>query len=408
MKQLKTLLCMLVCVALLGGCKLPFPLLGNDANVYSASKYTQEIKNNWQYNTLTDEEKTCYSQLYTAVMDTAEQEATVTHTDDDNQPKELIGVQVTFPKAQLTQAQIVRIFEAFYRDNPQFFYLDRVYWMEGRNVLKGQQVYDTILLQYNLDTSQRKTAIQTFTATADAVLSDLPQTEDDYIIEKYIHDRVAALCVYDEEAAAAEAEFYPDAYTAYGALVEGKAVCEGYAKAFQYLLHRAGLPATVVVGTSLSNTEDHMWNLVTVNGENYFVDPTWNDIQNRVQYTFFNLTTEMLSSTHTIDKEQMAVTECTATADNYFFRNHTYIDTYTRDTIAKRIAARINAGDQVIQLKFEKNKFSNGLLFLKNRPLVENLVTPYLTDGNHLWEYDLFSNPEQCVLSLFKKDSDKP
>ncbi len=402
MRKLKTLCCLLSFVLLLGGCQLPF--LPTNSNTYSATKYSQEFKDNWQYHTLSDAEKDYYGQLYTAVTDTTDTEATVTYTEDGTQQKQLIGVRVTFPRAAMTQDQITRLFEAFYRDNPQFFYLDRVYCMEGRNTPNGQQTYDTILLQYTMDAAKRKAAIQTFTNTVDGLLADRPQTEDDYDTELYLHDRIAALCQYDDVAAAGDTEAYPNAYTAYGALVEGKAVCEGYAKAFQYLLQQVGIPATVVLGTSLSNTEGHMWNLVTVNGENYFVDPTWDDIQDRTQYTFFNLTTEMLSPTHTIDEGQAAVTVCTATADNYFVRNRTYIETYSRDTIAKRIAARINAGDTVVQLKFEKNKFSNGLLFLKNRSLVEQMTAPYLTDGNTLWEYELFSNPEQCVLSLCKKE----
>ena len=403
MRKWKTLCYLLAFCLLLGGCQLPFTL--NSGNTYSATKYIQEFKNNWQYNTLSETEKEYYGQLYTAVTDTKEVNATVTYTEDGTQQKELMGVRVTFPRAAMTQAEITRIFEAFYRDNPQFFYLDRVYRMEGRHTPTGQESYDTILLQYTMDAKKRQAATRTFESAIDSLLQDIPESEDDYVVEKYIHDRLAALCVYDEKAAATDAENYPDSYTAYGALVEGKAVCEGYAKAFQLLLHQVSIPATVVLGTSLRNTEGHMWNLVTINGENYFVDPTWNDIQDRTQYTFFNLTTEMMAPTHTIDGGQKAVATCTATADNYFVRNKTYIETYSRDTIAKRIAMRINAGDTVIQLKFEKSKFSNGLLFLKNRSLLERLTAPYLEDDNTLWEYELFSNPDQCVLSLCKTNT---
>lgn len=389
---------------LLSGCQLPFLLLWESENIYSATKYIQNYKDNWQYNTLTDKEKSYYGQLYTAVMDTKDTESIATYTEDGTQEKQMMGVQVYLPRATLTQEQMTRLFEAFYRDNPQFFFLAREYRMGGHNNLKDEPSYDTILLQYTMNSAKRKTSVQAFTAKADQLLSDLTQTEDDYLTELYLHDKIAELCLYDEQAAAEDTEGTSNAYTAYGALVEGKAVCEGYAKAFQYLLHRVDIPATVVVGKSLSNTEAHMWNLVTINGENYFVDPTWNDIQNRVQHTYFNLTTEMLAPTHTIDKGQAAVLPCTATKDNYFYRNRTYIDTYSRDTIAKRFAARINAGDTIVELKFENSKYSNGLLFLKNWNLVEQKTAPYLTDGNTLWGYELFSNPDQCVLTLCKME----
>lgn len=53
-------------------------------------------------------------------------------------------------------------------------------------------------------------------------------------------------------------------------------VCEGYAKAFQYLCDASGINSTIVTGSMSAGTGagDHMWNLVTISGENYLVDVT--------------------------------------------------------------------------------------------------------------------------------------
>ena len=40
----------------------------------------------------------------------------------------------------------------------------------------------------------------------------------------------------------------PNAHTAYGAIVEGYAVCDGYANAYNDLLGRVGVTATYVLG----------------------------------------------------------------------------------------------------------------------------------------------------------------
>lgn len=82
------------------------------------------------------------------------------------------------------------------------------------------------------------------------------------------------MCSYDE-AARARPNQYPDAYESYGALVNGKAVCEGYAKAFKLLCDRAGIPCVLVGGKA--NGGDHMWNYVMIGNTWYLVDLTFDD-----------------------------------------------------------------------------------------------------------------------------------
>lgn len=70
------------------------------------------------------------------------------------------------------------------------------------------------------------------------------------------------------------------AHSAYGALCEGQAVCEGYALAYGLLCNKAGLSNRVIVG-HLESTDDptigHAWNAVTCDGVELYVDSTTND-----------------------------------------------------------------------------------------------------------------------------------
>lgn len=67
-------------------------------------------------------------------------------------------------------------------------------------------------------------------------------------------------------------------YDAYGAIVQGRAVCEGYAMAFTYICHIYGFPCVLVQGhVYTSATEKHAWNLVFGEGDWYFIDTTWDD-----------------------------------------------------------------------------------------------------------------------------------
>ena len=62
-------------------------------------------------------------------------------------------------------------------------------------------------------------------------------------------------------------------YTAYGALCNGKAVCNGYAVLFYRMCKDAGLSVRIIPGTA--NGGAHAWNIVRVGNVYYNVDTTW-------------------------------------------------------------------------------------------------------------------------------------
>ncbi len=69
-------------------------------------------------------------------------------------------------------------------------------------------------------------------------------------------------------------------YDIYGALVLRECVCEGYAKAFQYIMNEVGIENVIVIGTgtnSTGKTESHAWNYVKLNDNWYAIDVTWDD-----------------------------------------------------------------------------------------------------------------------------------
>ena len=66
----------------------------------------------------------------------------------------------------------------------------------------------------------------------------------------------------------------------YGALLEQKVVCEGYAKAFKYLMDELEIPCIIVSGKAINSEgkiESHMWNYVQINEIWYSIDITWDD-----------------------------------------------------------------------------------------------------------------------------------
>ncbi len=74
--------------------------------------------------------------------------------------------------------------------------------------------------------------------------------------------------------------------SAYGALIDGKTVCSGYAMAYKALCGRLGLECYVITGEQ--DGESHAWNLVKLNGENRYVDCSFADTGGGSRYCLFD------------------------------------------------------------------------------------------------------------------------
>ena len=101
-----------------------------------------------------------------------------------------------------------------------------------------------------------------------------------------IHDYLVSNCVYDETYT----------YRAfYDVVTRGTAVCSGYAETMVYLLREVGIPCRYISSESMN----HAWNLVQLNGEWYHLDSTWNDptsdVHGRVLHSYFLLSDDAIS-----------------------------------------------------------------------------------------------------------------
>lgn len=65
---------------------------------------------------------------------------------------------------------------------------------------------------------------------------------------------------------------YPHDMT--GAVLDGYAVCDGYAGTFYYMANAVGIKALYEDGISIAERKGHAWNLVQIDGTYYYVDPT--------------------------------------------------------------------------------------------------------------------------------------
>ena len=129
------------------------------------------------------------------------------------------------------------------------------------------------------------------------ILSELKSLKSDFAKELFIHDYLCKNIVYDDEAASDLKNSDSDSLGIYGALVEGKAVCEGYSEAMQYLCLKAGLDCSVVCG-EYGDTA-HMWNIISIGGEFYYLDVTFDDSSDfSPVHKYFNITKKQAEDEH--------------------------------------------------------------------------------------------------------------
>lgn len=235
------------------------------------------------------------------------------------------------------------VFTAVLYDNPEIFWIktDYQYFKYGNKVI----------FKPNYSYSHDEAVIYTgeLNNKLNDILSQASSYVNDYDKELFFHDYICENTVYDMNT------FGSVGASVHNTLINGKAVCEGYARAMQILLDKSGIYNYLVIGDGVSEdkTEPHMWNVVKLNNENYHLDVTWddNDETNVPSYIYFNVTDEQISRDH-INLEA-SENNCNGTYFNYAVRNGTYAHTFYHFSQFTEAAAKIlKTGRNTVELCF--------------------------------------------------------
>ena len=144
-----------------------------------------------------------------------------------------------------------------------FFGIER-YSATANKYTKDGTYYYTLTYTVEYYTSSAEEAV--FESKLDSVIGELnlsgkSDLEKILAIYTYVTENVT----YDLTAE------YP--FTAYGALVDGKAVCQGYALLLMRMLEEVSVESEVIFGSA--DGINHMWNSVKLDGAYYLLDSTW-------------------------------------------------------------------------------------------------------------------------------------
>ncbi len=350
MKQVKRMVCL--CMALvmcltLRGCdleelaQLEIPILPT-TTLPSVDVPMTLLDNGYAYTQLDEAQR----ENYEAVVETLyEKRGQDTVVDDE------YGLSVTLPNFLRSEEEIKELYNAVADDHPEFFYLTPQYgW------IKITALYSSIRFFYIWNADERAAKATELEA---AVSSLVTQAQGMTALEQemFFHDTLTERCEYNE-AAAEESDngtastAYCTANTAYAALCTGDPICGGYSRAFQLLLARVGIPCTTPLN------DDHMWNMVWLDGTPYHVDVTWDDpIEGTERSLYLNLTDEEIKATRDYPAQPREVPVATETAYNYHVMNDWYFTDAFDETLDDCIREQIENGNEYVELKFSPDAY---------------------------------------------------
>lgn len=326
----------LACFGLYQSVLGPFSIDGENINY-------DEYEKLYYYNQLTSVQKEMYIKMDNAINNL---ETTI-----------VLGLQ----EKSNNKSDIYLVFDAIYKDRPEYYFLPNQYNVRAINLFDYEYVY--IQMEYDVkDLATRKIMDTELENAIQQILYDTI-TEDMTIIQKQIaiHDKLVEQVNYYEYE---NIEEIPnEKHTAYGALVQKEAVCDGISKAMMLLLNRVGIQTIIVSGNV--DGVSHAWNIISIDGEYYHLDATSDriklDSKKYVAHNYFNITDEQIKITHGISDEY-TVPNCNGEKYNYYIYNDYNIDYL--DNMKNRIRDIINRqkGRKILELKIDKLYTSDDLI----------------------------------------------
>ena len=247
----------------------------------------------------------------------------------------MTGMESDVRLSTVDKSVLEQVFSCVMNDHPELFYV------EGYQYTEYTFGSTTTSITFSGTYSMTKEQVQQTGALIDQKIEEcfrqMPEEEDEYGTVKYLYEWLINQTEYDKNV--------ENNQNICSVFLQGRSVCQGYAKAMQYMLQRAQIQCLVVTG--FTNGERHGWNLVRVNGAYYYLDPTWGDASYAsgtadgaaegffpsINYDYFLVTTDELTRTHSFEMV-VELPQCTEIKDNYFVREGLYFESYDEDRLA--------------------------------------------------------------------------
>lgn len=231
---------------------------------------------------------------------------------------------------KITVDELQTVYNAYSNDHPEHFWLSGQW---GISYDPATNIAYSLHADLLFEGDELEKARDEFDAAVEKMISGISYSMSEFDRERILHDRLCAAVTYNGS---------PMAHTAYGSLVQGVAVCDGYAEAFQYLLRLVGIQSLICTGTSINpstgSPEGHAWNIVRIDGKYYHTDVTWDDQEIITFYAYFNKSEDEITADHAMERQAYAIPECTSDDADYFAVNPCRLSSFN----TKKVTAQMN------------------------------------------------------------------
>lgn len=257
------------------------------------------------------------------------------------------------PIPETDEVVFEKVFQCVINDHPEIFYVDGytfIRYTKGDvltgNAFSGSYIYDPE------EIARRKEQIE---EKVSEILVGVPAAGSEYEKVKYVYEYLITNTEYVQGA--------EDNQNICSVFLNGRSVCQGYAKAAQYLFNRIGIFSVFVSG-KVESGEDHAWNIVRVDGDYYHIDMTWGDasyVANgpdadydgklpEINYEYLCVPDSQLFRTHTIGSA-VPVPSCDSMAANYYVREGAYFTAADMDKAAGLFEKAYEDGNAYVTFK---------------------------------------------------------
>ncbi|MDR1000551.1 MAG: hypothetical protein LBL96_07115 [Clostridiales bacterium] len=222
---------------------------------------------------------------------------------------------------------------ALYLDLPSYFLNVNlattkhwVYWANGvKNIMIEYTVeysmYASVsrALKNNSTSGLNERQIEIYNRVRDVIAWGIGEGITTYEKVKYIHDWLIKHVEYDYSPSPST-----EAHTPYGALINGKAVCNGYSDSLKLFMDAMGIECEIVYGEVRQGDkwQKHAWNRVNIGGDYYLIDVTWDEPEqgfpDYISYDYFNVNDDIMNRDH---RPYNTVKKSTAMYYNYYKLN---------------------------------------------------------------------------------------
>lgn len=330
----------------------------------------------YYYNHLDEQGKEAYLTLYQGFIDYNES--------------------ITVPESDY---EIGDLFISVLYDNPDIFWVDIKY----EYIINSDSI--EFSPKFRLSEEDVESMNKKMDRKIDEIMSVVDSLDTEYDKELYIHNYITQNTEYVESTIDKLGD------TAYSVLVDGYSICEGYARATQILLDEAGISNYLVIGEAEYEgvLEPHMWNIVTIDGKNYHLDVTWNDLDDDLgtSYFYFNVNDNFISSDHINIKPSH--NNCYSSDANYFVVDGSEIGSFNGfNSHIERSVKKLNSGSNSISFYFKNREDydkavndlnDNDVFFDYVNKTVKKCKRKILSDS-----VDYFLIEEHCYLCLVFKE----